>query len=214
MPRGSHFTTAKMDTRSRPLNKTASAPKSEQMYHSWRDLSSLRSQLRAVKMLIMRQWYGARLVHPTTYLAKGSKLHPSLIVGAHGYIGPQATIPAGVKIGKYVMIGPELLVTGSDHCFQTSGTAVIFSGRPERRDLVIEDDVWIGARVIIMQGVRIGRGAIVAAGAVVTRDVEPYTLVGGVPAKPIKKRFTEEEVALHDAYLALPAQQGLFCEPL
>lgn len=58
--------------------------------------------------------------------------------------------------------------------------------------IVLEDDVWIGYRSIILDGVHIGRGGVVAAGAVVTKDVEPYTVVGGVPAKPIKKRFSEE----------------------
>lgn len=59
----------------------------------------------------------------------------------------------------------------------------------------IGNDVWIGCRAIITDGVTIGDGAIVAAGAVVTKDVEPYTIVGGVPAKPIRKRFTDEQIA-------------------
>ena len=54
--------------------------------------------------------------------------------------------------------------------------------------------MWIGARATILSGIKIGDGAIIAAGAVVTKDVEPYTIVGGVPAKPIKKRFTDEQI--------------------
>jgi acetyltransferase-like isoleucine patch superfamily enzyme len=65
-----------------------------------------------------------------------------------------------------------------------------FSGRP----VIIGNDVWIGARVTILRNVRIGDGAIIAAGAVVHRDVPPYTIVGGVPAKPIRLRFPEEDV--------------------
>ena len=59
---------------------------------------------------------------------------------------------------------------------------------------IIEDDVWIGCNATILQGVKIGTGAIVAAGAVVTKDVPPYAIVGGVPAKIIKYRFTEEQI--------------------
>ncbi|MBN4056316.1 hypothetical protein JYT20_01205 [Rhodothermus sp. AH-315-K08] len=58
--------------------------------------------------------------------------------------------------------------------------------------IVIEDDVWLATRATILRGVRIGRGAVVAAGAVVTKDVEPYTLVAGVPAKQIRKLSREE----------------------
>jgi acetyltransferase-like isoleucine patch superfamily enzyme len=135
-------------------------------------------------------------------------------MGDYGYIGPHAVVPRGVEIGKYVMIGPELLITGNDHRFDQPGTAVIFSGRPTPKICVIEDDVWGGARVTILIGVTVGRGAIIAAGAVVAKDVPPYTIVGGVPAKPIRMRFTDEAAALHDAYLSRPAQLSTFCESI
>ena len=61
-------------------------------------------------------------------------------------------------------------------------------------DIVIGNDVWIGFEAVIMSGVTIGNGAIIAAGAVVTKDVEPYTIVGGVPAKPIRKRFSDSTI--------------------
>ena len=63
-----------------------------------------------------------------------------------------------------------------------------------RGDIVIGSDVWIGYEAVILSGVRIGDGAIIAARAVVTGDVEPYTIVGGVPAKPIRKRFDPETI--------------------
>ncbi len=64
----------------------------------------------------------------------------------------------------------------------------------EHKPIVIEDDVWIGARATILGGVTIGRGAIVAAGAVVTKSVPPFTIVAGVPAKPLKIRFDEATI--------------------
>lgn len=173
---------------------------------------SLRKKLRRVKVHLLRLYYRARDVHPTSYLALGSELHPAIKMGAFSYIGRGAVVPRGVEMGKYVMIGPELLITGNDHRFGEAGTAVIFSGRPVPKACVVEDDVWIGARVTILMGVRVGRGAIVAAGAVVTRDILPYTIVGGVPARPIRQRFGVAEQKAHDAYLALPAHEGEYCE--
>jgi acetyltransferase-like isoleucine patch superfamily enzyme len=69
------------------------------------------------------------------------------------------------------------------------------------QDIVIEEDVWCGANVTIMKGVTIGRGSIVAAGAVVTKSCSPYSIIGGVPAKFIKKKFTEEQIREHERIL-------------
>lgn len=172
----------------------------------------MRDLFRAFKVLLLLVRYRVLRVHKTTYLALGSRIDRSLRMGAFGYVGPRASIPSGVEAGKYVMIGPELLITGQDHNFDRPGVPIIFSGRPPRGKCLIEDDVWVGARVTIMLGVTIGRGAVIASGAVVTRDVAPYTVVGGVPARPIRKRFGQEEANLHDQYLAGPARAGRFCE--
>lgn len=167
-----------------------------------------------MKMRIHRWRYRTWKVHPTSYLAAGSSLDRSLEMGPFGYIGPGAEIPAGVTMGKYVMIGPGLLITGNDHVWNIPGTAVIFSGRPPPENTHIGDDAWIGARVTLIRGVQVGRGAIIAAGAIVTRDVPPYAIVAGVPAKPIKQRFSEEQIAVHDRYLQKPAHGGDYCGPL
>ena len=63
-------------------------------------------------------------------------------------------------------------------------------------DIVIGNDVWIGFEAVILAGVKVGDGAIIGTRAVVTKDVSPYTIVGGVPARPIRKRFSEEEIAI------------------
>jgi len=67
--------------------------------------------------------------------------------------------------------------------------------------VVIEDECWIGANVTILKGVTIGRGSVVAAGAVVTKSCEPYSIIGGVPAKLIKMRFTPEQIVEHEGIL-------------
>ena len=78
------------------------------------------------------------------------------------------------------------------------------------QDVVIEEDVWCGANVTILKGVTIGRGCIVAAGAVVTKDLPPYCIAGGVPAKPIKSRWNKEQILKHE--MALYAKDKRFNE--
>lgn len=91
---------------------------------------------------------------------------------------------SSIKIGKRVQIGPRV-------CFETVNHSLTFAPGKVRgvntKSIIVEDDAWIGCGAIILQGVQIGHGAVVAAGAVVCKDVEPFTLVGGVPAHPIKK---------------------------
>jgi len=91
---------------------------------------------------------------------------------------------ARITIGNFVMIGPRV-------SFEVAGHGLVFRENKGRgaiyKDIVVKDKVWIGAGAIILQGVTIGEGSVVAAGAVVTKDVPPYTIVGGVPAKVIKK---------------------------
>ncbi len=70
------------------------------------------------------------------------------------------------------------------------------------QDIVVEDDVWIGARAIILKGVTIGKGSIVGAGAVVTKTIPPYSIVGGIPAKVLRFRFSKEEIVKHEKMLA------------
>ncbi|HUQ85796.1 MAG TPA: DapH/DapD/GlmU-related protein [Candidatus Limnocylindrales bacterium] len=101
--------------------------------------------------------------------------------------------PLGMKIGNYVMIGPYCLFASVHHNFDNYKKPMLLQ-QPEIRPIVIEDDVWIGAKATILGGVTIGRGAIVAAGAVVVQNVEPYSIVGGVPAKLIRYRFDEETI--------------------
>lgn len=105
-------------------------------------------------------------------------------VGAYSYIGPH------VSFGHFVMMSNHVNIIGNDHISEEVGTPSILTGRPENYyDLktVIEDDVWIGQGVTIMRGVTIGEGSIVGANSVVTKDIPPYSIYVGNPAKYIKK---------------------------
>jgi acetyltransferase-like isoleucine patch superfamily enzyme len=110
-------------------------------------------------------------------------------VGRHFSVNSGALIDGrgGIRIGDWVMIGPHAVITSSEHQNAPLGTPMA-SVDHSMKALEIEDDVWIGAHAFIRGGIRVGRGAIVAAGAVVVGDVPPGTIVGGVPAKVIGMR--------------------------
>lgn len=140
-----------------------------------------------------------------TFLAnKGASISKDFRAGAYSYVGGHSTICPKVKIGNFTMIAHNVMILGGDHNYKTAGIPTVFAGRDETRPTNIGDDVWIGAGSIIMAGVTIGDGAIIAAGSVVTKDVAPYCIYGGTPAKKIKDRFTEEEKQKHIAMLKNP----------
>jgi acetyltransferase-like isoleucine patch superfamily enzyme len=166
-------------------------------------------------MKIKRKIYGLQNVSVTFYTPGWTKLPDDLIAGDYSYIGKGCSLCPKVKIGKYTMLAPGVAITGSDHNFDKPGMPIIFSGRPHLLDTVIGSDVWIGNGTLVMAGVTVGNGSIVAARSVVTKDVPPFTIYGGVPAKKIKDRFaTPEEVFLHNSMLQSATYQGEFCKPL
>ncbi len=101
--------------------------------------------------------------------------------------GAQIDARGGITIGTGVMIGPNAVIVSSDHDHLQTDRLIAFQDHV-MAPVFIEDDVWIGANVVICGGVRIGRGAVVAAGAVVTKDVSPMVIVGGVPARAFSTR--------------------------
>lgn len=110
-------------------------------------------------------------------------------IGKFTCIGSNVTIGLGIHPTDLVSVHPTFYTNkhenyfAKDHHFE------------EYKRTTIGNDVWIGSNAIILGGLTIGDGAIIAAGAVVTKDVEPFKVVGGVPAKPIKSRFTEDQIA-------------------
>lgn len=100
------------------------------------------------------------------------------------------------------MIAPFCaFVNSDDHLTHIVGKTMWQSGRGDKFKVIIEDDVWIGHGSIVLTPARIGRGAVVAAGSVVTKDVPSYAIVAGVPAHVIKMRFTPEEIVRHESLM-------------
>jgi acetyltransferase-like isoleucine patch superfamily enzyme len=113
--------------------------------------------------------------------------HAFIQIGSKSLIGEYNVIrgQGGVSIGDRVYTSPHVQIVAVDHVFDDPTKPFIDQGITTQ-GIVIEDDVWIGSGAVITDGVHIGQGAVVAAGAVVTSDVAPHTIVGGVPAKLIK----------------------------
>lgn len=118
-------------------------------------------------------------------------------IGDYSYVNKGAIIASGI-IGKYCSIAAYCQIGLDEHPIDKVSTSPFtydsknwdnFQNPP-----IIGNDVWIGGNVLVMQGVKIGDGAILAAGAVVTKDVPPYAIVGGVPARILRKRFEENTI--------------------
>jgi len=149
-------------------------------------------------------------IHPSVklghniYLAKNVSLRENVRIDDYSYCSQNTIIFSKSSVGKFCSIGYNVQIGVPEHplnFFSTSPTIYRQSKLSKYCDWAqddinipvrIENDVWIGSNAIILQGVNIGNGAIVAAGAVVTKDVPPYAVVGGVPAKLIKWRVPEE----------------------
>lgn len=125
-----------------------------------------------------------------------------IILGNNVGIGYRCTFQSDIEIGNKVMIASDVaFINSDDHLFDIVGKMMWDSGRGDKYKIVIEDDVWIGHGVIILSPTCIGRGAIVAAGSVVTSDVPRYAIFAGVPARNIRMRFMPEQIMEHEAML-------------
>jgi acetyltransferase-like isoleucine patch superfamily enzyme len=107
-------------------------------------------------------------------------------IGDYTRIGIHCTVIGPVCIGNHVNLAQGITVTALNHNF-TDANSMIDEQGISTKPVIIDDDVWIGANAVILPGITIGRHVVVAAGAVVTKDVPPYSLVAGVPARVIKQ---------------------------
>lgn len=135
--------------------------------------------------------------------------YKNMYVGNDVHIDYHADMVASrskIIIGNHVVFGPHVSIRGGDHRIDVVGKFIDTVGDsmklPENDlDVVFEGDNWIGMNSTILKGVTIGRGCVVAAGAVVNKSTPPYSVVGGVPAKVLKMRFTKEQIAEHERFL-------------
>ena len=121
-------------------------------------------------------------------IEKGAAFPSSVELGDHSGIGIRAQINGKAVIGKDVMMGPDVCIYAINHEIRRVDIPMNQQGFAPENPVFIGDDVWIGARAIILPGVRIGTGAVIGAGAVVTKDVPDYAVVGGNPACILKMR--------------------------
>lgn len=133
--------------------------------------------------------------------------YKNLSIGNDVYLGPHATIIATeskVFIGNKVLFGPHVTLIGGDHRITDVGRFIydVLDKKPgDDIDIHICDDVWVGTNATILKGVEIGRGAVVAAGSLVVKNVPPYAIVGGVPAKVLKYRWDIDQILEHERIL-------------
>ena len=138
------------------------------------------------------------------YLAKGVDIRKDVTIGAYSYCNRGTTIFKGCKIGNYCSIGYNVHIGPPEHplnFYSTSPNIYRFNNIKDLcswpmddilNPVIIGNDVWIGSNAVVLQGCMVGDGAVIAAGSIVTHDVAPYTVVGGVPAKVIKERFSPQ----------------------
>lgn len=139
-----------------------------------------------------------RVRHHTRFY-KGTKV----VLGDRVQFGAYNEIGCDLTVGNQVLFGSAVRFAGrNDHTFQTPGVTVWSGPRGENTPVVVDDDVWVGSGSILLSGVRIGKGAIVAAGSVVTKDIPACEIWGGNPVRKIRDRFeTEEQKQYHLAHI-------------
>jgi acetyltransferase-like isoleucine patch superfamily enzyme len=118
------------------------------------------------------------------YISAGKE---RVVIGKHTHINENTFIQAAT-IGDYVMIGPNVSLLSNSHNHNRLDIPMEMQGMTENMPVIIENDVWIGRNVVVLPGITIHQGSIVAAGAIVTKNVQSYSIVGGVPARFIKMR--------------------------
>lgn len=131
-------------------------------------------------------------------LKKGVHICEKSSVGAYSYVGPNSSLD-NATIGRYCSIAPNVYIGPGHHAVDFVTTSQRIAGDVIAHDLtekrtIVGNDVWIGVNAVILQGVIVGDGAVIGANSVVTKDVDDYSIVAGIPARELRKRFTEDRV--------------------
>lgn len=122
------------------------------------------------------------------YINKNATISPTLVIGNNSGIGANSIIGRGTTIGDNVMMGPECYIYTRNHAFSRTDIPMREQGMQDFKPVTIGNDVWIGARVTILPGVKIGNGCIIGAGSVVTKNLPDFAIGGGNPARVLKYR--------------------------
>ena len=139
----------------------------------------------------MRRFWAKRVIKKmgkNVNIERHAIFGPLLEIGDNSGVGIGCEVYGPVSIGQDVMMGPEVVIYTRGHKHDRVDVPMIAQGNDETKPVIIGDDVWIGRRTIILPGVTIGKGCIIGAGAVVTKDIPPYSVAAGVPAKVVKDR--------------------------
>jgi acetyltransferase-like isoleucine patch superfamily enzyme len=147
---------------------------------------------------------------PKVKLGRGAMIRSNteigdISLGSYSYISGPHSYVESAQIGKYCSIARQVVIGASGHNYNWVTTSPVIVTKtygmisnnveqPQKHAPIIGNDVWVGINAVIMRGVTIGDGAVIAAGSVVTTNVAPYSIVGGIPAKHIKFRFNEHQV--------------------
>lgn len=177
-------------------------------------LTRVRSPIRALRRVVASRRFQS-LGTGTWFDPRGTYTFNSISVGSNSNLGLRPILVASrakIRIGDNVMFGPEVTIRGGNHRIDIVGRPMISVTEGEKLatddlGVVIEDDVWVGTRAIILHGVTVRRGSVIGAGAVVTRSIAPYAIAVGSPAKVVKYRFTVDDALRHEAALYPPEQR-------
>jgi len=139
----------------------------------------------------IRGWFGSRILNnagKNINIEKGAIFSDQVDLGDNSGLGINSKLYGRVIIGCNVMMGPDCLVYTRNHNIEDVSVPMNVQGETQEMPVVIENDVWIGARVIILPGKRIGKGSVVGAGAVVSRDIPEFSVAVGNPIRIIRNR--------------------------
>lgn len=128
----------------------------------------------------------------TFFAAEGGFIEIGDRVSFNTNVQINASMGRSIRMGDCVLVGPNVVLRSANHRFERTDLPIRDQGHVVG-DIVIEDDVWLGANVVVVGDVRIGQGAVIAAGAVVTRDVPRMAVAGGVPARVLKMRVPTDQ---------------------
>lgn len=162
-----------------------------------RSIPNLLWPLRKIVTKLFLKTYGKSVkIGPNVFI-----LNPQLVtLGNHVFIGDYSNLSGNVEIniGDNVMFGQEVMIRGGDHNISKAGLPMRFvKSGGINLPIIIENDVWVGTRAIILKGVKVCEGSVIGAGSIVTKDILPYSINVGSPSKPIKCRFKKTVLKKH-----------------